>query len=88
MPNMLIVIFADYRTPLHVAESRKDWTSVVQYLLDHGADPSLIDSNDRSVLHVAVQSLNDTIVGLLLKDKRVVKEVRKYLCITVDLFIF
>ncbi|PAV82846.1 hypothetical protein WR25_04331 [Diploscapter pachys] len=67
----------DFRTPLHVAVSRKDWTSVVQYLLDHGADPSLIDSNDRSVLHVAVQSLNDTIVGLLLKDKRVVKEINE-----------
>ncbi|NP_001081181.1 nuclear factor NF-kappa-B p100 subunit [Xenopus laevis] len=68
IPNQQILNMSNHlqQTPLHLGVITKQY-SVVAFLLKAGADPTILDRYGNSVLHLAVQSEDDKMLGVLLK---------------------
>ncbi|ALA62384.1 ankyrin repeat family protein [Turkeypox virus] len=54
-------------TPLHIAVKRDTRYDIVDMLLKNGADPSIKNDNNETVLHIAVKNENNAMVDMLLK---------------------
>ncbi|XP_069466569.1 nuclear factor NF-kappa-B p100 subunit [Ambystoma mexicanum] len=68
IPHQEIVNIPNYlnQTPLHLAVITKE-KRLVEFLLQAGADPTLLDRSGNSVLHLAVQAGDDEMLSILLK---------------------
>jgi len=59
------------RTPLHLACSHtRNYGDIAEFLLDHGANPNLLDGTDCSPLHDTVTEGQKDMVSLLLADQQ------------------
>ena len=78
--NINAVKKADW-TPLMLACTKQD-ASIVQILLDHGADPLFKNKDGWNSLHIAVREGNFEIVNSILIHSANIPEKKKELCLT------
>jgi hypothetical protein len=71
--NINAKTFFEQNTPLHIA-IQEGWRSLVQYLIDVGADVNIVNAVGRSPLHVAATTGRVDIGNILLHNKANFKE--------------